>query len=81
MSVITISSTITKRVTLDVSEHTWPCKNHGQQPKVEDVYTRKKPKFQGTIAKCPCCDDSNTVFGYDVKDVIEKWNKLNNPIN
>lgn len=76
MSIVTITSSITKREDVTGEHIVAPCRNHGQTPKIINVYTRKKPKFQGTIAECPC-DDNCTLFGYDANDVVEKWNKIN----
>ena len=77
MSIITITSSITKREDVTDGKIVAPCRNHGQTPKVINLYTGvKKNRFKGTIAQCPCSDDC-TLFGYDAKDVVEKWNKIN----
>lgn len=78
MAIFTVTSRITKRENVTEGHVVARCRNHGQTPSIVNVYTGKKQKFQGTIAECPISDDC-TLFGYDAKDVVEKWNKINFP--
>jgi hypothetical protein len=52
------------------------CKVHGIRPKVYEVYTGKRRKFQGATVECG--HDDCLCFSYSAKDSIQKWNK-NNP--
>lgn len=78
MSITTITSPITMREDVTDRYEVCNCKIHGKKPKITDVYTRKRPKFMGTAIECPISHECS-VFGYDAKDVVEKWNKINQP--
>lgn len=75
MSVITITSRITKEEDVTASHPVCKCKTHRMTPQILNVYTGKKKKFQGAIARCPGSDDC-TVFRYTAEDAALCWNKI-----
>lgn len=77
MAVIQINSRITRREDVTEGKIVARCHNHGQSPKVQNVYTgKKREKFQGAIVECPCSDDC-VVFSYTADDAVRKWNAIN----
>lgn len=76
MSVITITSRITKEEDVTEQYAVCKCKRHALKPNIVKVYTGKKHTFQGVVARCPGSDDC-TVFQYTAEDAAKYWNQIN----
>lgn len=78
MSVMTITTRVTKYETVPVDIQMAECK-HGIKPAVQNVYTGKKKKLNGAIATCG--NEECLCYDHDPESAAKKWNRFHEKNN